>query len=77
MALTDLMAPLSESDPCGADLQWDADMLALDQTMLAAQAEDEAVVDGQQVARDAATFDDVIPPWRKRFARARRICACW
>ena len=60
MATIDLLAPLSEDSPCGADLQWDADMLAMEQTMLATRSEEEAVVEGEQVARDAGTFDDVL-----------------
>ncbi len=60
MDLSELTAPVADDNPCGADLQWDADMMALEQTMLAAVAEDEAVVEGEQVAREVGTFDDVI-----------------
>ena len=60
MDQTILTNPVSEDSPCGADLQWDPDMLALDQAMVAALAEDESVVEGERVARDATNFEDVI-----------------
>lgn len=60
MDQTALTNPVSEESPCGADLQWDPDMLTLDQAMVAALAEDEGVVEGERVARDATNFDDVI-----------------
>ena len=54
-----LTAPVPGDDPCGADLQWDPDLIRLDHAMAAAIAQDEAVVDGDRVASDSPTFGEI------------------
>ena len=73
MDFSELTAPVAQDNPCGADLQWDADMMALEQTMLAAVAEDEAVVDGERVAREVETFEDVIRMAESLCARTKDL----
>lgn len=55
-----LLAPVSEDDPCGPDLRWDQEFMALSQQMTNlvkenATVEGEAVQDG-----DGASFSDVV-----------------
>ena len=54
------LTPVSEDDPCGPDLRWDTDFLALGDKFAAAAAEGAAaVVDGEVEAAPEGAFDEV------------------
>ena len=54
------LTPVSEDDPCGPDLRWDADFLALGDKFAAAAAQGAAaVVDGEVEAAPEGAFDEV------------------
>lgn len=55
------LEPVSEDDPCGPDLRWDADFLALDNGLSAAVAQGQAtVVAGQVVETADRAYDDLV-----------------
>lgn len=58
--MIDLSEPIPGDDPCGPDLQWDPELMALDQTMDGAVAENVDVVEGSRIADDETKFEDVV-----------------
>ncbi len=84
MAVEALIAPVSGADPCGSDLEWDPAMIQLDQAMSAALAQNEAVVEGEQIGADGPSFEGIIRIAEELSARTKDIrvlCiyaeACW
>ena len=79
------LAPVSESDPCGPDLRWDPDFLALNDSFTSAVAQgDAAVVAGQTLAGTEQPFDAVIDMAEKLCRRTKDLRvhvihaeACW
>lgn len=55
-----LLTPVSADDPCGPDLRWDPDFLALGDKFAAATQQNAAVVDGEVVALAEGAFEEVI-----------------
>ena len=56
-----LLEPVSEQDPCGSDLRWDTDFLALDNALSAAVAQGQgAVVAGEVAETGDQAYDDVV-----------------
>lgn len=61
MANPTVLAPVSEDDPCGPDLRWDPEFMALADTFATVVSSlDAEVVEGQTAATDAPAFDEVI-----------------
>lgn len=62
MADEAILAPVAGGDPCGADLRWDQDFMALAQALDNAVANDsgEDVVDGERLGGDVAVYDDIV-----------------
>ena len=55
------LEPISELDPCGPDLRWDAEFLALDNALAAAATQGAAsVVEGEVVETSERAYDDVV-----------------
>lgn len=75
MSDSPLLTPVSEEDPCGPDLRWDADFLTLVDAMEAAvSAGDETVVDAQVVASTSeVSFEDIIDDAAKLLAKKKDL----
>lgn len=62
-----LLAPVSDDQPCGADLQWDPELAALEHSFGMATAEAEEVVEGESEDGAQNNIGDVL-------AAAHRLC---
>lgn len=60
MADSTFLTPVAEDDPCGPDMRWDADFLALGDKFAAAAQGGEAVVDGEVLGGADGAFEEVI-----------------
>ena len=61
MPNTIILEPVTEHDPCGPDLRWDAEFLALMDAFTAAEAGGAAsIVEGELVESSGHAFDDVV-----------------
>ncbi len=68
------MTPVSDADPCGQDLRWDADFLALGDKFATAVAQGgTAVVDGEVAGNPEAAFDEVIEMATALSARTKDV----
>jgi len=68
------LTPVSEDDPCGPDLRWDADFLALGDKFAAAAAQGAAaVVDGEVEAAPEGAFDEVAELARSLSERTKDV----
>ena len=61
MADATLLSPVDDDDPCGPDLRWDAEFLALSDAFAGLQAASaSAVVDGEVVADTERGYDEIV-----------------
>ena len=61
MPNTTILEPVTEHDPCGRDLRWDAEFLALIDAFTAAEARGAAsIVEGELVESPGHAFDEVV-----------------
>ncbi|MCY3811469.1 MAG: type VI secretion system ImpA family N-terminal domain-containing protein [Gammaproteobacteria bacterium] len=68
-----LLAPVSEADPCGTDLRWDSEFVALDDAFAAAVQDDAAVVEGEVVAAPERGYDDIVDAATALLARTKDL----
>lgn len=68
MADEAVLTPVAEDNPCGDDLRWDADFMALEQAFDLATEDGMDVVEGESEAGADTSLRDVV-------AAARRLCA--
>ena len=68
------LTPVSDVDPCGPDLKWDAAFMKLGQEFEALLSQDaESVVDGELASSDRVSFDDLSEQIRVLNARTKDL----
>lgn len=74
MADENILTAVEDGDPCGPDLQWDPEFMAVGQALdnLIAQS-DEAVVDGERTGDGGEFFDEIERGMRGLSARTRDL----
>ena len=74
MAESIILTPVSEDDPCGPDLRWDADFLNLQDAFTKSVSSGAvSVVDAEVVAVEATTFDEVVAMAAALMARTKDL----
>ena len=68
-----LASPVPGEDPCGPALQWDPEMVRLDQMITVAAAAHEAVVDGEPITSQPPPFPTIIRMAQELCARTKDV----
>ena len=72
MADNAILTPVPGDDPCGTDLQWDADFMAFADAFSRILGEDHTnVVEGERVGEKLPSLDDVVADARRLSARTK------
>ena len=84
MADSTILDPVSEDDPCGPDMRWDPDFVALEHAFDLAASSADDVVDGEAEPTVGGGFQDIISSAEKLCAGTKdmriltlRAEACW